>query len=217
MPPVVSRPGKIICVGRNYRDHAEETGSTLPDAPLLFAKFPTALIGPSDPIVIPAIVGECDFEGELGVVIGTTVKQISRESAFDAVLGYVAANDVTARDIQARDKQWTRGKSIDTFCPVGRLMPAAEVADPHALTIRTIVSGETMQESSTSLLIFGIDAIISYASQAFTLEAGDLILTGTPGGVGFAREPKRLLEDGDTVTVQVEGVGEITNPVVRAA
>jgi 2-keto-4-pentenoate hydratase/2-oxohepta-3-ene-1,7-dioic acid hydratase in catechol pathway len=216
VPPVIPRPGKIICVGRNYRDHAEETGAKLPVAPLLFAKFPTSLIGPGDEIVIPSIVGECDFEGELGVVIGTSVKGISRENALDAVLGYVAANDVTSRDMQASDKQWTRGKSIDTFCPVGSLMPAAQVPDPHALDIRTIVSGETMQESSTSLLIFGVDEIISYASEAFTLEAGDLILTGTPGGVGFARQPKRLLEHGDTVTVQIDGIGEVSNPVVRA-
>jgi 2-keto-4-pentenoate hydratase/2-oxohepta-3-ene-1,7-dioic acid hydratase in catechol pathway len=217
MPLALARPGKIVCVGRNYREHAEETGSSIPAAPLLFAKFPTAMIGPNDPIVIPPFVRECDFEGELGVVVGATIKGISRESAFEAVLGYVAANDVTARDLQASDKQWTRGKSIDTFCPVGSLAPASAVTDPHDLVIRTIVSGETMQESSTSLLIFGIDEVISYASQSFTLEPGDLILTGTPGGVGFAREPKRLLEHGDTVTVQIEGVGEITNPVVRAS
>jgi 2-keto-4-pentenoate hydratase/2-oxohepta-3-ene-1,7-dioic acid hydratase in catechol pathway len=217
MPLALARPGKIVCVGRNYREHADETGASVPASPLLFAKFPTALIGPNDPIVIPPFVSECDFEGELGVVIGTTIKGISRESAFEAVLGYVAANDVTARDLQASDKQWTRGKSIDTFCPVGPLAPASTVPDPHDLVIRTIVSGETMQESSTSQLIFGIDELISFASQAFTLEPGDLILTGTPGGVGFARDPKRLLEHGDTVTVQIEGVGEITNPVVRAA
>jgi 2-keto-4-pentenoate hydratase/2-oxohepta-3-ene-1,7-dioic acid hydratase in catechol pathway len=217
MSLALARPGKIVCVGRNYREHAEETGSSIPAAPLLFAKFPTAMIGPNDPIVIPPFVSECDFEGELGVVIGATIKGISKESAFEAVLGYVAANDVTARDLQASDKQCTRGKSIDTFCPVGSLAPASTVPDPHNLVIRTIVSGETMQESSTSQLIFGIDEVISYASQAFTLEPGDLILTGTPGGVGFAREPKRLLEHGDTVTVQVEGVGEITNPVVRAS
>jgi 2,4-diketo-3-deoxy-L-fuconate hydrolase len=210
----IDRPGKIICVGLNYRDHAAEQGVEPPSAPLFFAKYTTALIGPGDPIVIPPIVEQCDYEGELGVVIGQTVKNISKENAFEAVRGYLVANDVSARDLQFGDKQWTRGKSPDTFCPVGPLVPAAEVPDPHALGIRTIVSGETLQDSNTANLIFGIDEIISYASRTSTLEAGDLILTGTPAGVGIFRDPQRLLRPGDTVTVQIDGVGEITNPVI---
>ncbi len=210
----IERPGKIICVGLNYRDHAEEQGVELPKAPLFFSKYTTALIGPGDPIVIPPVVTQCDYEAELGVVIGTTVKNVSKENALEAVRGYVVANDVSARDLQFADGQWTRGKSPDTFCPVGPLVAAADVPDPHVLPIRAIVSGETLQDSSTSNLIFGIDEIISYASRTSTLEAGDLILTGTPAGVGVFRDPKRLLQPGDTVTIQIDGIGELTNPVV---
>ena len=147
-------------------------------------------------------------------MIGTTVRNVSKENALEAVRGYLVANDVSARDLQFADGQWTRGKSPDTFCPVGPLTPAADDPDPHALAIRAIVSGETLQDSNTSNLIFGIDEIISYASQTSTLEAGDLILTGTPAGVGIFRDPKRLLQPGDTVTIQIDGIGEITNPVV---
>jgi 2-keto-4-pentenoate hydratase/2-oxohepta-3-ene-1,7-dioic acid hydratase in catechol pathway len=211
----IPRPGKIVCVGLNYRDHAEEQGVDLPKAPLFFAKYTTALIGPGEPIVIPSAVAQCDYEAELGVVIGSTVRGVSRENALEAVAGYICANDVSARDLQFGDGQWTRGKSPDTFCPVGpRLVPAGEVADPHALRIRAIVSGEVLQDSTTANLIFGIDEIISYASQTSTLEAGDLILTGTPAGVGVFRDPKRLLQPGDTVTIEIEGLGELTNPVV---
>jgi 2,4-diketo-3-deoxy-L-fuconate hydrolase len=210
----IDRPGKIICVGLNYRDHAEEQGVELPEAPLFFAKYTTSLIGPGDPIVIPPVVEQADYEAELGVVIGQTVSGVSRENAMEAVAGYLVANDVSARDLQFSDGQWTRGKSPDTFCPVGPLVPASEVPDPHVLPIRAIVSGEVLQDSNTSNLIFPIDHIISYASQTSTLEAGDLILTGTPAGVGVFRDPKRLLEPGDTVTIEIDGVGELTNPVV---
>ena len=211
----IERPGKIVCVGLNYRDHAEEQGAELPAAPLLFAKFPTALIGPGEPIVIPPIVQQADYEAELGVVIGQTVKGVSKENALEAVSGYICANDVSARDLQFADGQWTRGKSPDTFCPVGPLVPRSEVPDPHALAIRAIVSGETLQDSSTANLIFGIDEIISYASRTSTLEAGDLILTGTPAGVGVFRDPKVLLKDGDEVTIEIDGLGRLTNPVTR--
>ena len=208
-------PGKIICVGLNYRDHAEEGGIELPKEPLLFAKWQNALIGPGEPIVIPPLVTQCDYEAELGVVIGRRVKAVSKENAFEAVRGYVCANDVSARNLQFGDGQWTRGKSPDTFCPVGpALVPAAEVADPHNLTIRAIVSGEVLQDSTTANLIFGVDEIISHASQTMTLEPGDLILTGTPAGVGIFRDPKRLLEPGDEVTIEIEGLGALTNPVV---
>ena len=210
----ITRPGKIVCVGLNYRDHAEEQGAELPAAPLFFAKYPSALIGPGDPIVIPPIVTRCDYEAELGVVIGETVKAVSKENALEAVAGYVVANDVSARDLQFSDGQWTRGKSPDTFCPVGPLVPAADVPDPHSLGIRAILNGETMQDSTTANLIFGIDEIISYASQTSTLEPGDLILTGTPAGVGVFRDPPRLLQPGDEITIEIDGVGSLTNPVV---
>jgi 2,4-didehydro-3-deoxy-L-rhamnonate hydrolase len=209
----IPRPGKIVCVGLNYKDHAEEQGAELPTAPLLFAKFTTALIGPGDRIVIPPIVTRCDYEAELGVVIGSTVRGVSKDNALEAVAGYVVANDVSARDLQFSDGQWTRGKSPDTFCPVGPLVPAAAVPDPHALGIRAILNGETMQDSTTANLIFGIDEIISYASQTSTLEPGDLILTGTPAGVGVFRDPPRLLQPGDEITIEIDGVGSLTNPV----
>jgi 2-keto-4-pentenoate hydratase/2-oxohepta-3-ene-1,7-dioic acid hydratase in catechol pathway len=210
----IPRPGKIVCVGLNYKDHAEEQGVDLPAAPLFFAKYTTALIGPGDPIVIPPVVTKCDYEAELGVVLGSTVRNVSKENALEAVAGYLVANDVSARDLQFADGQWTRGKSPDTFCPVGPLVSAAEVPDPHVLAIRAILNGETMQDSSTANLIFGIDEIISYAAQTSTLEAGDLILTGTPAGVGVFRDPQRLLQPGDEITIEIDSVGSLTNPVV---
>ncbi len=210
----IALPGKIVCVGLNYKDHAEEQGVEAPKAPLFFAKYTTSLIGPGDAIVIPPIVTQCDYEAELGVVIGRSVRGVSKENAFEAVAGYLCANDVSARDLQFSDGQWTRGKSPDTFCPVGPLVPASEIADPHNLRIRAIVNGEVLQDSTTANLIFGIDEIISYAAQTSTLEAGDLILTGTPAGVGIFRDPKRLLEPGDSVTIEIEGLGELTNPVI---
>jgi 2-keto-4-pentenoate hydratase/2-oxohepta-3-ene-1,7-dioic acid hydratase in catechol pathway len=211
----IERPGKIVCVGLNYRDHAEEQGAELPEEPLLFAKWPSALIGPGEAIVIPPLVTQCDYEAELGVVIGSRVKGVSRENALEAVRGYICANDVSARDLQFADGQWTRGKSPDTFCPVGpALVPAAEVRDPHDLWIRASVSGEVLQDSTTANLIFGVDEIISHVTRTTTLEPGDLILTGTPAGVGIFRSPRRLLEPGDEVTIEIEGLGALTNPVV---
>ena len=210
----IERPGKIVCVGLNYRDHAEEQGAELPREPLLFAKWPNALIGPGDPIVIPPIVAKADYEAELGVVIGSRVKGISKESAFEAVRGYLCANDVSARDLQYGDRQWTRGKSPDTFCPVGPMVPRDEVPDPHDLRIRAIVSGEVLQDSTTANLVFGVDDVIVHASQTMTLEPGDLILTGTPAGVGVFRTPQRLLRPGDEVTIEIERIGSLTNPVV---
>ena len=210
----IERPGKIVCVGLNYRDHAEEQGAELPAAPLLFAKWTTALVGPGEPIVIPPIVGKADYEAELGVVIGERVKGVSKENAFEAVRGYLCANDVSARDLQFGDGQWTRGKSPDTFCPVGPMTPRDEVSDPHALGIRAIVSGEVLQDSTTANLIFGVDEVIAYASQTTTLEPGDLILTGTPAGVGVFRDPQRLLQPGDEVTIEIDELTSLTNPVV---
>ena len=209
----IDRPGKIICVGLNYRDHAEEQGTDLPTAPLLFAKWGNTLIGPGDPIAIPSIVTKCDYEAELGVVIGERVRDVSAENALEAVAGYVCVNDVSARDLQFGDGQWTRGKSLDTFCPMGpALVTADEVPDPQALAIECRVNGEVMQQATTADMFFGVAAIISHCSQAFTLEPGDVIATGTPGGVGIFRDPPVLLADGDVVTVEIEGIGRLSNP-----
>src|SRR5262245_2614027 len=210
----IERPGKIVCVGLNYRDHAEEQGVELPEAPLLFAKWPSSLIGPGDAIAIPPIVTKADYEAELGVVIGERARRVSKENALEAVRGYLCANDVSARDLQFSDGQWTRGKSPDTFCPVGPMTPRDEITDPHALWIRAIVNGEALQVSTTANLIFGVDEVIAYASQTTTLEPGDLILTGTPAGVGVFRDPQRLLQPGDEVTIEIEGLAGLTNPVV---
>jgi 2-keto-4-pentenoate hydratase/2-oxohepta-3-ene-1,7-dioic acid hydratase in catechol pathway len=216
VPLSIIRPGKIVCVGLNYRDHAQEGGAELPTAPLLFAKWPNTLIGPGDPIVVPPEATQVDYEAELGVVIGTTARRVSERDALDHVEGYVCVNDVTARDLQFGDGQWTRGKSPDTFCPVGpRLVAREEIDDPQALGIRCIVNGRTMQDSSTAQMIFSVAEIIAYTSQVITLEPGDLIATGTPAGVGVFRDPKVLLQDGDEVSVEIDGLGTLTNPVEK--
>jgi len=217
VPLPIERPGKIVCIGLNYRDHAVEQGVPLPERPLLFAKWPNALIGPGEPIVIPEVATQVDYEAELGVVIGARVRNVSVENALEAVRGYVCVNDVSARDLQFSDGQWTRGKSPDTFCPVGpTLVPAADVPDPQALAIRCTVNGQTLQDSSTSNMVFGVADLIAFVTQAITLEPGDLIATGTPAGVGAFRKPPVWLQAGDEVTIEIEGVGELTNPV-RAA
>ena len=210
----IDRPGKIVCVGLNYRDHAEEQGTEIPDAPLLFAKWPNALIGPGAPIVIPRLSTQVDYEAELGVLIGERVRGVSEENALESVRGYICLNDVTARDLQFSDGQWTRGKSADTFCPVGpRLVPAAEVPDPQALGIRCVLNGEVMQDSTTANMIFTVAEIIAYTSATMTFEPGDLIATGTPAGVGVFRDPPVLLKDGDEVTIEIDELGALTNPV----
>lgn len=206
-------PGKILCIGLNYRDHAAEQNVALPERPIVFSKHSNTLIGPGEPIRIPKAVEQADYEAELGVVIGSRFSRGSEQDALAAVAGYVVANDVSARDLQFADKQFTRGKSVDTFCPVGPLKPASEVPDPHNLPIRAILNGQVMQESNTSNLVFGVGALIAYLSQTFTLEPGDLILTGTPGGVGIFRDPPVLLKAGDEITIEIDGVGSITNPV----
>ena len=211
----IERPGKIICVGLNYRDHAEEQGAPLPEAPLLFAKWQNTLIGPGDQIVIPPIVTKCDYEAELGVVIGATVRNASAENALEAVAGYICLNDVSARDLQFGDGQWTRGKSPDTFCPVGpRLVPRDEVPDPQALSIRAILNGTPMQDSTTANMVFGVADVIAYITRTITLEPGDLIATGTPAGVGAFRDPPVFMQPGDEITIEIEGLGSLTNPVV---
>jgi 2,4-didehydro-3-deoxy-L-rhamnonate hydrolase len=213
----IERPQKIICVGLNYRDHAEEQGVAAPEKPILFAKWPNTLIGPGEPIELPAISEQVDYEAELGVVIGSRVRNVSVENALEAVAGYVCVNDVSARDLQFSDGQWTRGKSPDTFCPVGpQVVPAAELPDPQALGIRAILNGRTMQDSSTANMIFGVAEIIAFASQTITLEPGDLIATGTPAGVGVFRDPPVFLQAGDEITIEIDGIGSLTNPV-RAA
>jgi 2-keto-4-pentenoate hydratase/2-oxohepta-3-ene-1,7-dioic acid hydratase in catechol pathway len=215
--PVIERPQKIICVGLNYRDHAEESGLSPPERPILFAKWPTALIGPGESIVIPKITTQVDYEAELGVVIGSHVRGVSAEDALAAVAGYVCVNDVSARDLQFSDGQWARAKSLDTFCPVGpEVVPAREIPDPQALGIRTRLNGELMQDSTTAGMIFTVAEIVAFASEAITLEPGDLIATGTPAGVGFARTPPVWLRPGDEVTVEIDGIGALTNPVVAA-
>ena len=210
----IDRPQKIVCIGLNYRDHAEEQGTELPAAPLLFAKWPNTLIGPGEPIVIPPITKQVDYEAELGVVIGERVRRASVENALEAVAGFLCLNDFSARDLQFSDGQWVRGKSLDTFCPVGpELVPAADVPDPQALAIRAVVNGEVLQDSHTSNMIFTVAEIVAHVSRAITLEPGDLIATGTPAGVGAFREPPVWLEPGDEVTIEIEGVGALTNPV----
>ena len=212
MPLAIPRPGKIVCVGLNYRDHAAEGGQDLPKAPLLFAKWPNTLIGDGDPVVLPPESTQVDYEAELGVVIGAKAKRVSERDALDHVAGYICVNDVSARDLQFADGQWTRGKSPDTFCPVGpRLVPREEIADPQALAIRCLVNGKALQDSSTAQMIFSVAEIIAYTSQIITLEPGDLIATGTPAGVGVFRDPPVLLGDGDEVVVEIEGIGRLVN------
>jgi 2-keto-4-pentenoate hydratase/2-oxohepta-3-ene-1,7-dioic acid hydratase in catechol pathway len=207
------RPSKIVCVGLNYRDHAEEQNVPLPTRPLLFAKWPTTLIANGDPILIPSITQQVDYEAELGMVIGERCRRVSAQRALDVVSGYAAVNDVSARDLQFEDGQWVRGKSLDTFCPVGEVIPASEVADPQSLELRCILNGEVVQDSSTANMVFGVAEIIAFVTQAITLEAGDLIATGTPAGVGFCKTPPLFLQPGDTVRVEVEGLRPVENPV----
>jgi 2-keto-4-pentenoate hydratase/2-oxohepta-3-ene-1,7-dioic acid hydratase in catechol pathway len=210
----IERPQKIVCIGLNYRDHAEEQGTELPAAPLLFAKWTNTLIGPGEPIVIPPITKQVDYEAELGVVIGERVRGASAENALEAVAGFLCLNDVSARDLQFSDGQWVRGKSLDTFCPVGpELVAAADVPDAQALAIRAVVNGEVLQDSNTSNMIFSVAEIVAYVSRAITLEPGDLIATGTPAGVGAFRDPPVWLEPGDEVTIEIDQLGALTNPV----
>jgi 2-keto-4-pentenoate hydratase/2-oxohepta-3-ene-1,7-dioic acid hydratase in catechol pathway len=210
----IERPQKIICVGLNYHDHAAEGAQKVPERPLLFAKWPNTLIGPQEPIVLPSITAKVDYEGELAAVIGRQARGLGVDDALDAVAGYLCSNDVSARDLQFSDGQWVRGKTLDTFCPVGpALVPTSEIPDPQALRLKTILHGEVVQEAPTSDMIFSVAQIVAFVSEAITLEPGDLILTGTPAGVGIFRDPELLLKPGDEVTVEIEGVGTLTNPV----
>jgi len=215
----VPRPGKIVAIGRNYREHVAEESAEPPPAPLVFAKFPSSIVGPGAEIRWdPALTQQVDWEAELGVVIGTAARNVSVDRALDHVLGYTCLHDVSARDLQFGDGQWVRGKSLDTFCPIGpAIVTADEIADPQRLAISCTVDGEVVQESSTSMMYFGVAEIISFCSRSFTLEPGDVIATGTPGGVGAFRTPPRFLGDGSVVTVEIEGIGRLTNTCRHAA
>ncbi|MBL8134150.1 MAG: fumarylacetoacetate hydrolase family protein [Anaerolineae bacterium] len=208
-------PGKIIAVGKNYAEHAKETGSAPPERPLLFAKLSSAVIGSGEAITWrTSNTTEVDWECELAVVIGRTAKDVPEDRALDYVFGYTVANDVSARDIQNRiDSQWTRGKGLDTFCPLGPyIVTRDEIADPQNLSLKTTVNGEVMQHGNTRDMIFGVSTLIAYITRNFTLEPGDVIITGTPAGVGMGMKPPRFLKHGDVVTASVEGIGEISNP-----
>jgi 2-keto-4-pentenoate hydratase/2-oxohepta-3-ene-1,7-dioic acid hydratase in catechol pathway len=208
-------PGKIICVGLNYRDHAEESGATPPSFPVLFGKWPTSLVPSGSPIVIPPGVDQVDYEAELAVVVGREGRDIAEADAYDYVRGYTCFNDISSRADQALDGQWTRGKSYDSFAPVGpRLVPVSELPDPENLTIVCRLDGDVVQSSNTKNMIFSIPEIIAAASRATTLMPGDLIATGTPGGVGLSFDPPRWLIPGNTIEVEIEGIGTLTNPVV---
>lgn len=211
----IDMPGKIICVGLNYRDHAEESGATPPTFPVLFGKWPTSLTPHGTPIVIPRGVEQVDYEAELAVVIDREGRDIDAADALTYVRGYTCMNDVSSRADQALDGQWTRGKSYDTFAPVGpRLVPASELPDPQNLTIVCRLDGEVVQSSNTKNMIFSIAEIIAAASRATTLLPGDVIATGTPGGVGLSFDPPRWLVPGNTVEVEIEGIGTLSNHVV---
>jgi 2-keto-4-pentenoate hydratase/2-oxohepta-3-ene-1,7-dioic acid hydratase in catechol pathway len=213
----VPRPGKIVCVGLNYRDHAEESGLPLPTTPVIFSKFSSCVIAPGEPVVVPTTSEKVDYEAELAVVIGRHAKHVSADRAYDCVLGYTAFNDVTARDFQFGDGQWQRGKSCDTFAPMGQtIVTTDEIPDPHALRITMKVNGAIMQDSNTSQLIFRIPQIIEFITKSISLEPGDVIATGTPAGVGFARKPPVFLKAGDTMDVEIEHIGGLGNPVVAA-
>jgi len=212
----VQNPTKIICVGLNYLDHIRETGKTPPSEPVIFAKAPSSIIGPYDPIVLPKISTQVDYEAELAVVIGTKCKNVSEKDALKYVLGYMAANDVTARDLEFKTPiRFFWSKSLDTFCPIGPGIALQEdVENPNNLRITCKVNGNVVQDSNTRNMIFSVSKIISYISSGITLLPGDIILTGTPGGIGFARKPQYFLKPGDVVEVSIERIGTIKNPVI---
>jgi 2-keto-4-pentenoate hydratase/2-oxohepta-3-ene-1,7-dioic acid hydratase in catechol pathway len=211
----IPRPPKLICIGLNYRDHAAEAKLAIPEVPTMFAKFPTSVIGPGRPIVLPRNSTKPDYEAEFAVVIGRRGRHVAEDRWRDYVFGYTILNDVSARDFQMATSQWMIGKTFDTFAPLGpAIVTADEIADPHNLRISLTINGETMQDSNTSNLIFKVPQLIAYLSSVFTLEPGDIIATGTPAGVGFARKPPRWLQPGDEVRIQIEGIGELVNPVV---
>ncbi|MCU0716541.1 MAG: fumarylacetoacetate hydrolase family protein [Pirellula sp.] len=214
----IDTPRKILCIGLNYRDHAIETKAPIPDEPIVFCKMPTAMVGPDEPILLPRVSSEVDYEAELVLVIGHPMKSVSEEDAVAGIFGYSVGHDVSARDWQKGKpgKQWFLGKSFDTFAPLGpAIVTADEVSDTSNLRIQCRINGETLQDSTTKELIFKPAQLVSYISQVMTLDAGDVIYTGTPPGVGMARTPPRFLKDGDIVEIEIESVGLLSNPVVQ--
>jgi acylpyruvate hydrolase len=219
LAPVVPRPAKIVCVGLNYAPHIREMGRDLPEHPTLFAKYPEALIGPSDPLVLPAASDAVDWEAELALVIGRPVRHADDEEASAAIAGFTVCNDVTTRDWQYRTKQWLQGKTFEATTPLGPVLVTPDELPGGTrpeLAIRTVVSGEKMQEASTSELVFDPVALVRYVSTILTLQPGDVIATGTPGGVGHARTPPRYLADGDVLVTEIDGIGRCENAVSRA-
>ncbi|MGQ4871926.1 MAG: fumarylacetoacetate hydrolase family protein [Candidatus Thorarchaeota archaeon] len=211
----VPRPGKIIALGLNYRDHIEETGREVPKEPVIFAKFPSSVVGPDEEIPFPPITKRLDWEVELGVVIGKTCRAVSHKEALDYVAGYTIVNDLSARDLQKRDGQWVRAKSMDGMCPMGpAIVTVDELGDGSGLRMYTKVNGELKQDSNTSNLIMDVPHIVEYLSSAFTLEPGDVIATGTPSGVGFVRDPPEYLQPGDSIEMYIEKIGYLRNRIV---
>jgi 2-keto-4-pentenoate hydratase/2-oxohepta-3-ene-1,7-dioic acid hydratase in catechol pathway len=214
----IPRPGKLICVGLNYLDHAKETGAEIPKVPTIFNKFNTAVIGPGANIVLPKASKAPDYEAEFAFVIGRGGRYIEKDDWKKHVFGYTIVNDVSARDYQRATTQWLMGKTFDTFAPMGPwIVTADEIADPHDLNIELEIGGETLQDSNTRELIFKVPDLIAFLSSVFTLEPGDVVSTGTPSGVGFARKPPRYLRAGEEVTVRIPAIGELTNPVIAEA
>jgi len=213
----VPAPSKVVAIGLNYMDHCREQNIEPPKMPIIFAKFPSAVVGPGAAVRWdPALTRQVDYEVELAVVMGRTTRRVPAAEALDYVAGYTMCNDVSARDLQFGDRQWVRGKSLDTFCPLGPwLVTKDEIPDPHDLSLRCTVNGEILQDSTTAEMIFGVPQLIEFISRAFSLLPGDVIATGTPDGVGVFRSPQIFLKDGDVVTVEVEGLGELTNHCVE--
>ncbi|MBW2144783.1 MAG: fumarylacetoacetate hydrolase family protein [Deltaproteobacteria bacterium] len=213
LAPPVNRPSKIIAIGLNYRDHAEESKGKIPEVPLIFAKFPNSLAGHNEEILWDVnVTRKVDFEAELAVVMGKKVYNCTETEAMEAVFGYTCGNDVSARDLQFGDGQWVRGKSLDTFCPIGPwIVTPEEIPDPHVLKIQCQLNGRLMQDSNTNLIIFKVPTLISFISKHFTLLPGDIILTGTPKGVGAFRNPSVYMKNGDEVVVEIENIGRLVN------
>jgi acylpyruvate hydrolase len=212
--PPVPDPDKIICIGINYADHASEAGLARTEVPLFFAKFRNSLTGPTSPILLPRVSSQIDYEGELAVIMGTRCKEVSEQEALQYVAGYTIMNDVSARDLQMQTSQFIAGKALDTFAPMGPgIVLASAIPDPQALQLTTRVNGQVVQHASTASMIFSVAAIIAFLSSLMTLEPGDIIATGTPAGVGFKRTPPLFLHDGDVTEVEIEGIGQLRNPV----
>jgi acylpyruvate hydrolase len=216
--PPIGRPGKLVCVGLNYRSHLTEIGESIPRYPILFHKAGTSIVGDGEPIVLPRVSEQVDYEGELAVVIGRRGKYIPQDQALTYIAGYTCANDVSAHDLEFRTSQWTSGKMLDTFCPLGPvLLTADEVSDPASLRLKTTLSGRTVQDERLSDMVFSVSYLVHYISSLATLEPGDVILTGTPAGVGCNKQPQVFLHPGDRVCVQIDAIGTLTNPVVAEA